>query len=250
MTGVSIQLDISKAVAWLTDKEQRQIPYALARATNMTATDFQDAMRAGIARRFTLRQPRFIMNSVKIERGNWATSKGFKSGGGKFSATVSMGGEGSKRSRSGVLVKFEEGGEKTSADPNYPIIIPTAALRGSFAELPPRSMYPKNLRLLPRQGIESTMPANVHVTKRGVEQLKGKRRTFVLDPTKHIGANVWGVFQRFGPNRSDIRLIWRYKTRVKIPQRLQWAETAQRIVPERFAANFRTALAEALKSAF
>jgi hypothetical protein len=248
--SVSISLDISKAVAWLKDKEQRQIPFALARATNMTAKDFQDAMRVGISRRFFLRKPGFILDSVKIQRGNFATSKGWKTGGGKFTATVSMGGEGSKHARSGILVKFEEGGEKTSTDRYMPLIVPTSALRGSPAELPPLAMYPKNLRLVERRGVDKVLPARIHVTKRGVEQLKGKRRTFVLDPTKHIGANVWGVFQRYGPRRSDVRLIWRYRTRIKIPRRLQWRATAQAMVPARFAANFRTALAEALRSAF
>lgn len=248
--NVNIGLDIGPAIRWLDDKERRQIPFALAQSTNDAAKAFQDAMRVGISRRFMLRQPGFVLNSVKIQKGNWATSKGFKSGGGKFTTIVSIGGEGSSHHNSGLLVKFEDGGEKTSFDPDRPIAIPTAALRPSFAELPPLDMYPKNLRLVSRRGITNTLPAHVHVTKRGVEQLQGKRRTFVLDPTKNIGSSVWGVFQRFGPRRSDIRLIWRYRTRVQIPRRLQWRDTAQRIVPGAFAEAFRTRLAEALRTAF
>jgi hypothetical protein len=248
--NVDIKLNIAPAVAFLDDKERRQIPFALARATNDTGTDFQNAMRTGISRRFVLRQPQFILDSVKIQRGDWATSKGFKAGGGKFTTIVSMGAEGSGHKNSGILTKFEDGGDRVSDDPDRPIAIPTAALRGSFAELPPRSMYPKNLRLISRRGVDSVMPANVHRTKRGVEQIQGKHRTFVLNPATNIGANVWGVFQRYGPRRSDIQLIWRYRTRIHIPRRLQWWDTAQRIVPERFTENFRTRLAEALRTAF
>lgn len=247
--NLSISLDISKATAFLTDVEQRQIPFALARALNVTATEFQDEVRRGISGRFVLRQPKFILDSVKIERGNFATSKGFKTGGGKFTATVSIGGEGSSHRNAGLLVKYEEGGEKISADPNAPIIIPTQALRPSFAELPPRNLYPKNLRLIERRSVDGTLPAHVHRTKRGVEQLQGKQRTFVLDPRTNIGSRVWGVFQRYGPKRSDIRLIWRYKTRIQIPARLQFMDTAQRIVPERFAENFKMMLAIALNTA-
>lgn len=248
--NIDIKLDIGPAIAFLDAKERRQIPFALAQTLNDAGKDFQDAMRAGISSRLTLRQPGFVLDSVKIERGNWATSKGFKAGGGKFRTVVSMGGEASGHKNSGLLVKFEDGGEKTSFDPDRPIAIPTSALRGSFAELPPRNMYPKNLRLVSRRGVDRTLPANVHRTKRGVEQIQGKRRTFVLNPLVHHGANVWGVYQRFGPRRSDIRLLWRYRTRIKIPRRLQWWDTAARVVPASFHRNFGKRLAEALRTAF
>lgn len=251
MVSVTIDLDISSAVSKLTNIEERQIPFALARATNLTATDFQDAMRAGIAQRFILRRANFILNTVKIQRGDFATSKGFKQGGGKFEATVSIGGDvGTKRAGSGILVKFEEGGEKRSSDPNTPLIMPTRALQPSPAELPPLNMYPKHLGLVERRGVTKPIPAHIHVTRRGVPQIQGTRRTFVLDPSIDHGANVWGVYQRFGPKRSDIRLIWRYRMRIQIPRRLQFNETAQRVVPDRFRQNFQKTLAEALATAF
>lgn len=239
---ISMQLDVSKAISRLTDVEQRQIPFAMSKAINNTATQFQDAMRRGIASRFILRRPNFILNTVKIARGNFATKT-------KMTATVSIGGSEEKNRRGGILARFEEGREKRTLDPYHPIAVPTREVRASPAELPPRNLYPKNLRLVGRRGVEKTIPANIRMTRRGVEQIKGKQRTFVLDPSKHHGAKIWGVWQRYGPERGQLRLLWIYKMAVKIPKRLQFRETAQRTVPAQFNENFKLWLGIALRTA-
>lgn len=235
MSLVTVRIDPARAIraVGIVAKQHR---FATAQALNQTAKDFQAAERAGLAERFILRRPAFINRQVMIERGTWATKE-------KLSVTVT------DNPQRHMLSKFETGGEKTSFDPGMPIAIPTSELRWDPRMVVPRSMYPKNLRLADRKDVIGTLARRRHVTANGVEQLKGKRRTFILDPTQHHGVTHWAIWQRFGPHREDIMMIWLLRTRVPIPRRLEWQPTAVQTMLERYPLNFRSAFIRALQTA-
>lgn len=232
---VVYQVDSTGALSALSALQQRQLPFALASAMNRTAEEFQDAMQQGVRERFTIRVPR-VDRVAKIERGNCATKELLR-------VIVDV------DPRFGFWRKFEQGGTKTELNPTMPIAIPATTIRPAFADTVPRSLYPKNLRLVERRDISGTLPPKAHVTRRGVLQIKGKQRTFVLDPASMFGVQTWGVYQRTGPGKHDIRLLWRYKHRVPIPAKLQWQATAERVVATRWAINFEGMLAYALRTA-
>jgi hypothetical protein len=149
----------------------------------------------------------------------------------------------------GFLRKFQAPGVKQALDPTTPIAIPSTNIRPSFGDLAPRGLYPKNLRLVPRRGVKGIMLAKLHVTARGVPQLKGKLRTFVLDPSVHRGVKTWGVYQRFGPGPRDVRLIWTYKVRIPIPKRFDFVPVGERVVADRWPIRWAEAFAQAIRSA-
>jgi hypothetical protein len=229
---IQVLVDTSGADAFLRAVE-RQIPFAAANALNRTAEEAQEAQRRGMSERFVIRKP-WVLQRVKIERGDRATKD-------RLEVTVSVDEKGR------FLRKFEEGGEKVALDRNFPIAIPTEEIRPTPQALVPLAYYPKNLRLVARRDVKGVLAAKTRVGPSGVTQWLGKRRTFILDPTQHRGAKVWGIFEREGPN--DIRLIWVLKQRIKIPRRLEFIPTILDAVQRRWADNFVGFMVHALRTA-
>jgi hypothetical protein len=248
VTNFTIKLDVSKLVNDLDDFVMRQAPYALQLGLNDAAIDSQQAERELVASNFTLRRPKWVLDTIKIGRGDFATKE-------KLSVRISIGEAAATPERSkkeGLLAKFEEEGFKESRDPEMPIAVPTKALRPSFAEVVPASMFPSALRLVDRRtasGVLRHITRQGHVTRGGVVQIQGKRRTFVLDPKTMYGVSAWAVFQRFGPARGDIRMIWRYKTKVHIPARLHFYDTVTRTFNEQFPVRLAAGFEKALRTA-
>lgn len=257
ITELVLKAEIESAVKAIDRMMKEQVPYATSLAVNWTAKAAQDAVRARVAAQFTLRRAQFILNTVKIEKYDFATKRNPTA----FRLKIDE-----KRE---YLAKFEEGGTRQSKDPTFPIAIPSSNLRPTFAELPPRSMYPRALRLVPSRGtvgvyyllgknakgkrrtkrVFGTLPALQKRTKRGVLQWTGKRDTFVLDPNEHFGVKTRGVYQRTGPGKKDVKLLWTYKYSIPIPPRLRFVETATAAVHRTFAANFANAYARAMATA-
>jgi len=216
-----------------------QLPFVTSKAINDTAKDFQKEQLAYMGTVFTLRQPAFARRSVKITE--WAKKTSLQA----QVAMVQPGEQFGSRGRS-LFAKFEAGGVKRGSE-SMPVAIPSENLRISPTTNIPRSLYPKNLRLLPRKGVTGMLGPTAHRTRRGVIQLKGKRRTFVLDPRIHQGSPVWGVYQRL--NREEIQLLWVFKRVIPIPASLHFVDNARKVVSGRFSTNFSAALDYALRTA-
>lgn len=243
---ISITLpNVEQLLERVNEIEKKRIPFAISRALNLTAMGFRGAMRTGISRRFVVRVPRFILGSEKGMRSGLVhvarnEESSYKKG--RYSATVAVGGSeqgnASFRSRF-ILNKFETGGERTG-DAQSPIAIPTKSLRPSFSDRVPGSMYPKNLGHL----IDTRLPvASGHNERSKKRPAKRARGTFVIG---QMGEKQWGIYQRVGPGKNDIRKIWSFRTRIPIPRRLQFYETAQAYVPNSWRKHMRKALGEAL----
>jgi hypothetical protein len=249
---ISLQVEIEQAIAAIEHVRRDQLPYAISLAVNETAKAAQREVRAHIRQAFTLRRPQFVLNTVKIEKYDFANKRNPTVFRLKIDDQVYK-----NSRRRDFLAKFEEAGEKTATDDvAFPIAIPTKELRPSFRELVRPRFYPGNLRLAPKRvGAGEIIPARQKRTSGGVVQWQGKLRTFVLDPRFHgeqrggEGDPTWGVYQRTGPGKHDIRLLWTYARSVPIPPLLQFYATAQQAIRSTFQLNFSYAYARAMATA-
>src|SRR5688572_5734221 len=259
MFELVLQAQIDEAIAALDTVRREQLPFAISLAVNRTAIAGQQAERAHVLRAFTVRknpgtpqQPGAVLRTVKIEKYDFANKRHPTAFRISIDATRTKSG-----GRRDYLAKFEEGGQKAAADDLVaPIAIPSKALRPSFRDLVAAKFYPQNLRLTPKRvGGGEILPARQRLTRRGVVQWQGKLRTFVLDPRFHgearggEGEPTWGVYQRTGPAKRDLQLLWTYKKSIPIPPRLQFKATIAEAVNASFALNFSNAYARAIATA-
>lgn len=98
---ITIRVDVKSAVAQLREDE-RQIPFALAKAVNATALDVQKAERRQLRRVFTLRRPEWADRSIKIVKFAKKSDP---------SATIGIHPPGGD-SRADILDKFEDQSQK------------------------------------------------------------------------------------------------------------------------------------------
>jgi hypothetical protein len=251
----------------------RQAAFALSKAMNAALVDAQTAQRGMVRENFVDRTNRnFLRNLVKIGPGDRATRD-------RLEATVRIIGPEGSESAGRMLARHEDGGVQTpngvgySIDPSVRIgnfwTIPTEAIRPTFASRVPGKLYPKALHLIASRDVVGTRAAHVHRTARGVLQLKGDDRTFVLFGAN--GGGPIGIFQRSGsrkfggPGRSggrkmvfarggnierdDIRLIWSLVPQVTLKPRLFFFSTVGETVRRQLPDHFREAFAQAMATA-
>jgi hypothetical protein len=198
---------------------RNQLPYATALALNATATEFQAAEQARIAQNFTLRHPAYILQTIKIDRQDWATKE-------KLEVVVKV-----DPSRN-LLAKFEEGGIKTARGGGS-VAIPIEA-KTNPQDIVTAANRPKAFML---QTVS---------TSGGYSIAKGLKRVFLIEGPDGKGE----IFQRVGRGKtSKLKLLFDLEKKVPIPASLGFIETARAIVAQRFAPNFVTAFAKALSTA-
>lgn len=230
---VAFRVDPTPAKEWLAGLFANQLPFATSLALNETAKDAQNAIRAGLKERFTIRRA-WVEQGITIPRFSDKMDR-------PMSVTIQVDPERS------FLAKFEGGGVKYGSEAQ-PIAIPAPAIRPAFVDLPPLALYPKNLGLVARKDVTGIKPPRAHITKRGVLEIQGKRRTFVLT-TDMFGVNVPGVYQRTGPGKHDFQLLWAYKPQIPIPAKLDFVETAQATVDAKWGPRFNAAFDRAVRTA-
>lgn len=222
----------------------KQQPFALANAINRTLEEAQAAQRGVVHTGFTVRNPGFIDRLIKIK----TTDRARKD---RLIGRLRIEGPQGDPDRGVVLSRHEE--ESTHTRPGGPLnafFIPADVLRPSRTSVVPRNLYPKNLRLMDRMAPSGMLYAKRHTTKRGIVQIKGKQRTFVL-VERGTGSGgdgrAFGIYQREGPH--DIQLLWLYARKLHLRPRLRFGETFVRTVNERLLINYRGMLASALRTA-
>jgi hypothetical protein len=229
----------------------KQVRFASAVALNRTAEEINAGIRQRMQRNFTIRDPRLLnyIAPLTIPAALRATRE-------KPRVVLETAARGS------LLVPFQEGEPKVGT-PDRPVAIPTRQLRFSRHTIIPKRWFPANLGLTPKRDPAGQQyyalgrnairdrKTPIRVTKSGAVQIKGKNRTFVLDPRYHKGVSPEqaGVYIRIGPKRDDIRMLWRYIPSVPRPRILVFFETARSIQEQRFLANYQGALAFALRTA-
>lgn len=255
---VSVNVEGFDEVRRALEAVPKQARYATSIAINRTLEEALAAGRKEIQQTMLVRTPQFILPPTQLPthaRAKPARLEGVAAFG---YPDVAPGSIGARREK--ILRKFEHGGGKQADDPHFPIAIPTRALRPNPSVLVPRAMYPVNLRLTPRRDADgSTLVAKRRGKVRSLDggvvrsrrhraelQLEGIGGTFgVLDER---GALRW-VFQRTGPGRRDVRLIWAFRRSIRIPRLLHFTSLATRVVDDRFLVNFTGAWELALRTA-
>lgn len=230
----------------------KQVRFAGAVALNRTADEINAALRERVRRQFIIRRPALLtlVAPRELPRHQRATRE-------NLTAIVRTEGFGR------IFNPFEEGEPKVGT-PTRPVAIPTEFLRPNRRQEIPKRWFPENLGLVSKLEAGGTQryfalgkdslkkgKTPVSVTSRGAVQIKGKHRTFVLDPRLHRGVSPQGhgVYVRIGPAREDVRMIWAYRPQVSRPSILGYHSTARAVYRERMAANYQGAFAFALRTA-
>lgn len=210
---MKIRVDTSEAETFLDGMFKDQIPFAASKALNDTAKDAQRAIQQHVAGTFTLRRADFILReTAKIPR--------FSNKHDPELAVEIMATE-----RADFMHKFEGGLTKISRTGGSVAVPGEWKLRD---EIIPAELRPRALKL------------RAHRTEAGKVQLKGKLRTFVAKPV--------GIFQRVGPGRSDIRLLYLFKKAVKTPAVLMFKQTAEKVIASKWAENWAKSFAQAIRT--
>lgn len=220
--NINVTMDLGGLNA-RTEREARRLAYNSAEALNNTAKSFQARIRARISTEFHLRDDptktrRFLLQQIVIKP--FASPK-------KGIMYVEIG----IAQKARLLLAAYETGElregfigANSADPNPAI----ARQGGSFAGAIKPEVRFKNLRL---------KPFTVHaLTRPDTVQYKGKDRTFQLGSTAMNPAG--GVYQRVGPGKDDIRLVYSFKTAFKLKAILQFLATAEITMKDQFGVEW------------
>ena len=251
MPELRVQVDATAVVGFL-GALSRQMPFAISVALNRTGDDGNAALRAAIPQHFHVRDKRVpaFVAPLFIPKPNRAT---------KTNLAVLLDTEG----KGLLLAPFEEGVPKVAGSPDQPIAVPTTALRTTPTTAIARRMYPKNLGLTARKDASGLLYFSLgkgslgrrlspkRVTRRGAVQVKGKLRTFILDPryARNIRLGQWGIYQRFGPGKHDIRMLWHLTEEVHRPRVLFFLETVDRTTAERWTPNMLGAFEYAVATA-
>lgn len=236
----------------LTDLAEKHYGPALVHGINNTLERIQEITRAGLPSRFILRTPasrRVLSQLVSIDRDEFASEKQNRYRG-RVGLKASVGASEGIRRFARRFVRFEFGGVETSSS-GRPLYVPDGARPSPQATIR-GALYPKALGLLERRTIEGgeafhargkSRKAGVHSTARGVFQLKGKLRTFAIDPRFSPEARAFGIWQRLGREGETDRL-WRYVRQVRYPRRLSFRADSQRIVTQHLPLAIRDYLAK------
>lgn len=242
-----ISIDVrSDEVLNFFDRFRSQAPFGISVGINRLAELGMAAAGQGIKSRMTVRVPGFVLPPIQLPNSARATKDRLYA-----VADIAYGDDPKSigARRRAILAKFEDGGEKRSADPNYPIAIPTKALRPTPGTLVPRQMYPRNL-----VGAFGKTGAFVGLTsgKRGKKrQGAGQSSYFIINPTQQLGAkpSAYGLYERYGPRPNQFRMIWAFRTKIPIPPLLHYQEDITRTVNENYVAELNAAMDFAIATA-
>lgn len=273
LATIRVDAKSAKTVEQAIERFGRQGRYAFARTLNDLVLQGRDAVRGALRGALTVRTAqtqKFLEQRVQIPRDGLARVSDSK--GDRLSASLLIADpEGFKsRGRATLLATLSSpsGGEKAQSQ-RGPLAVPTPALRPSKAAVIPRGMYPVALgvgrvrtiegpialrstvarRTRGKQRVRAGDRVGLFRTAKGRFTIRGKLRTFAIDPFYHPRAKSYGVFQRFGPGKGDIRKLWKYVPRVPVPPRVPAQRILNAITRRQFAERFSINLREALRTA-
>lgn len=243
----------------LAQKLSPTVRIAAASGMNRTAEEVLGHQSNRIQREFTVRVPSFVLPPARLPRAWRATPE-------KLHVLIALGDQrlgdrsqydiGGRRAR--MLSKFGVAQEKVAKDPkNYPVAIPTPSLAPFKAMRIPKRLYPRQLvGRFNQDGAFTGLARKARTVKR-----KRKRKGETVIVERQVGryfvignpgwAKGWGLYERTGNGRGDIRMIWKFRKSVPIPKLLDFENDARRIIGERampdFAAAFDNAVAGRLR---
>ena len=265
--GESLRVDVSDTGVLLAlNNGAKRAAYAIANALNATAKAAQRDMQAGVGSQFTLRRADFVRRQSAVI--SQSTGGGFASAkDGRLRAGIAVG-----EKRRLLLSAFERGGDRRAAmvssgyqprgkraavpitggparpskGSQVPLAFTFTGLRFIKGKRPgPRagrfvSDY-KGSKRKSRRAASSWKQGDVafarHTTAKGAEQWKGQHRTFILPRTRKAPGG--GVFQRVGPGRDDIRMVYSFAGVLHLDHRLNFYRTMRSTTNKVFQSNLR-----------
>jgi hypothetical protein len=246
MTVLTVSIDAARPLAILQNGAKRTA-FAIVNALNFTAKEIQKGERARVAREFTVRKREFLMREAAVIRGAVGGS-GFASvPKGRFDVRIAVG----QKPRL-LLSGFETGEErKPFRGKNVAVPITGGPARPTFGSTVPDPFTFRglNLRRVTSRGQQkhkrrTKVKLGAHVTRSGKVQWKGAHRTFLLPET--VKAPKGGVFQRVGPGRDDIRMVYSFAQPRRLDRRLRFIETGEAIARRVYAAALKHEVDKAL----
>ena len=196
-----------------------QLPFAEQQAVRQTGLDFQAAQRNRLSDIFTLRRKRWAERSMKVE--SWPTKQ-------KPEMKLAVSSPGG---RSDILGKFETETSKTPFQ-GRSIAVPTEHVPRTGAGVIRSGWRPRDL----------FARGKVHGFGQKVSVVQGERGTLLIRRPGGKGT----IFLRDG---DVLRPLYQLVPRVKIDPNLEFIETAERVVPEKWPENFVRAFDRAIRTA-
>lgn len=243
---LTVEIDTRPAEQFLTDLEKRQLPFILMRTLNRTGLKVQEAEREELDDSFTLRRKDWAHRNVKIRREDFAKKNRLR-----VMVRMEAPGDGS---RSDILAKFEESGTKRPKDGSrlaIPVDVKTTRV----------GIVQKNQR-----------PRSFDFVHVGGNVWRGEKRTFMIRRPDGTG----GIYQRTGRRgrrRKDgsrgrgagrrqasdistrkvrdlnVRTLFRFTPLARIEKRLQFEDTARRVVLDVWNPTFFEEFRNAMRTA-
>lgn len=228
---------------------ERKMAYGVVNAINNAAKRVQQAQFERVREEFQIRKPAYFFGTPARPGGVAARISPFASvAKGRAYADISVSAGSLAAQRRTLLPLFEQGGERKPMTPGAkriavpllgrparPSIARTVPPQFTFAQLRFAAFH-RGKRLRRRRRGGKTVDVGilgeygrVGLPESGPIQWKGKQRTFIL--TSSRGAPDGGVFQRFGPKRGDVRMLYKFVKPFRLESRLRWIQNAQAIAP-------------------
>jgi hypothetical protein len=224
---IDIKVDTS-----LLDKNAKRytknLAFSTAQALNDAAKDAQRQIRVNLRERFHIRNAAFMDRTIKIFAfANVTTGRPY----------AEIGVDNSKKNL--ILSMFEEGGARLPfIGKNVAVPVTGQAARPSVGDSvrPDFTFQALNFtkgpivrtargadawarqRIARKRGIRGKLASEYYVWQ-------GQQRTFILFNTRR--APLGGVYQRVGPKRDDIRLIYSFKSNVRLRAALNFVSTTE-----------------------
>jgi hypothetical protein len=246
---INLTVDSAPLILRLKNGERR-LAYAVVKAINRTALAIQAAEFIEVNKDFTIRRPVFWFGTSMRPGGAAARISPFASvPQGRPWAEIAIAppaGRGLINRRT-LLALFETGGRRTPMVPGAQhVAIPRTGgpARPAFGELIPETMTFAGLHFtawrggrrvtrkrerLSRSG-ESLFGTEGRVKepeRAGGTQWKGRYRTFIVLGTKEGFPGA--VLQRTGPLKTDVRVVYVFRSPMELQRRLRWIATALRV---------------------
>jgi hypothetical protein len=236
---VELEVEVRAAgvLAGLRNGDKR-MAYAIANSLNDQIKSIQTGERASVQRKFKVRAraQQFIeRQSAYIAPSDFASATARR-----FQARVSV----AVKTRF-LLAGFETGAERHGfVSPRGRAAVPIIGgpARPSFGSSVPSAFQYVRLNIRPviegkkvKRGGRRDLAFRIHQTGTGKVQLKGSQRTFVLTHT--VKQPQGGAYQRVGPKRGDLRLVYGFTRPKHLDRRLGYEALARDIARREFAAR-------------
>jgi len=223
MALITVSIDATRPLALLKNGSKR-MAYAVANAMNATAKEIQKAERARVRQEFTVRKEDFLMRQAAVIRGEQGGS-GFASvGKARFEVRIAVG----QKDRL-FLSGFEAGDERRPRKgKNVAVPVTGGPARPTFGTSVESTAFTfgrLGLRRAGSRGRKRSGAASLPVG--GKPQWKGANRTFQIGQTAKMPKG--GIFQRIGPGRDDIRVVYSFQPPKRLERRLRFIQTGRQV---------------------